>query len=331
MKKIRVIQFGLGPIGCAIARLAARRKNLQVVGGVDIDPQKIGKDMGEIIGLAQKSGITVSGSLAEALQKSGGADVVLHTTSSWFDGFENQLLEILAAGLDIVSTAEELSFPIEKNRARAERIQAAAQKAGKSVLGTGINPGYLFDSLPLNLTALCQEVRKLELSRTINASTRRGPFQAKIGAGMTVEDFNKKMAEGRMGHVGLPESMAMIFDSMGRELVRYESSVEPIVAEKTHKTAFFEVPAGRVIGLKQVAKGFDKKGEFASLTFVAQLDARNERDLLKIKGKPNLTVQLKGTNGDLGTVAIAVNAVKRVFAAPPGLWTMRDLPIVFCG
>jgi 2,4-diaminopentanoate dehydrogenase len=330
MKKIRVIQYGLGPIGCAVARLAAKRKNLQIVGGVDIDPKKVGQDMGEVIGLNKKMNVFVAGSLAEVLKKTS-ADVVLHTTSSYFDLFENQILEILEAGLDIVSTAEELSFPYQKFPEKAEKINAAAKKAGKSVVGTGINPGFLMDSLPLNLTALCQEVKKIDIVRTINASTRRGPFQAKIGVGMNLADFNKKMSEGRMGHVGLPESMAMLFDSLGHELTKYEDSVEAVIAEKNHKSAHFEVPTGKVIGLKQIAQGFDKKGEFVRLTFIAQLDAKKEQDVIKIKGTPNLTIQLKGTNGDLGTVAIAVNTVKRIHEAPSGLWTMRDLPIVFCG
>ncbi len=328
MKKLRIIQFGLGPIGSAVARLASEKKYLQLVGGVDIDPKKVGRDLGEALGLGKKMGVTVSASLAEALQKSP-ADAVLHTTSSFFDLFEPQILEILEAGLDIVSTAEELSFPFKKFPENASRIDAAAKKAGKSVVGTGINPGFLMDSLPLNLTALCQEVRSLEISRTINASTRRGPFQAKIGSGLTDGEFRKKMAEGRMGHVGLPESMAMLFDTLGRDLAKFESSVEPILAERTHKTDHFEVEKGRVIGLRQTATGFDRRGKaFAKLTFTAQLDAKKEADVIKIKGKPNLTATLKGTNGDLGTVAIAVNALSRIVAAPPGLVTMRDLPIV---
>jgi hypothetical protein len=324
---VRVIQYGLGPIGSAMARHVVDRDGLDLVAGIDIHPTKVGKDVGEVIGLGRPLGFAVAERLAEALAQAE-ADVVLHTTSSYFDTFRPQILEILEAGLDVVSTSEELSFPWLSHAELAAEIDAAAKRAGKTVLGTGVNPGYLMDSLPLNLTAICQRVDRIEVQRVINASTRRGPFQAKIGSGMSVEDFQAKMAAGRMGHVGLPESMGMVFDTLGRKLARYESEVEPVVADRPVKTSYFDVQPGQVKGLKQVARGYTAESEFMSLTFVAALEAGDEADTIKITGSPNLEVTLKGTNGDIATVAIAVNAVRRVREAGPGLVTMRDLPIV---
>jgi 4-hydroxy-tetrahydrodipicolinate reductase len=324
---IRVIEYGLGPIGSAVARHIVERADLELVGGVDIDPAKVGKDVGEVIGLDDKLGFPVSDTLAKALEKTK-ADLVMHTTSSYFDLFNDQVAEILEAGLDIVSTAEELSFPWLDHPEEAAEIDAMAKRAGKTVLGTGVNPGFLMDSLPLNITAICQRVDRIDVTRAMNASFRRGPFQKKIGSGMTVGEFNAKMAEGRMGHVGLPESMAMVFDTLGKKLARYEDEVEPVVAEKLVKTDFFEVQPGKVRGLKQVARGYTDEGEFLTLTFIAALDNDEDGDTIKITGKPDLEVKLKGTNGDIATVAIAVNAIRRVKEAAPGLVTMRDLPIV---
>ena len=325
--KIRIIQYGLGPIGSGVARHVVERAGLELVGGVDVDPAKVGRDVGDVIGLGRNLGFTVEKTLALALGRAG-ADVVLHTTSSYFDLFKGQILEILAAGLDVVSTAEELSFPWADHPDVAQEIHAAALAAGKTVLGTGVNPGFLMDALPLFLTSICQRVDRIDVRRVINASLRRGPFQAKIGSGMTVEAFMAKMAEGRMGHVGLPESMAMLFDTLGRKLVDYQSAVEPVVAEKLVKTDHFEVQPGQVRGLKQVARGYDEGGEFVTLTFMAALDAGEDGDTITITGRPDLEVKLQGTNGDIATVAIAVNAVRRVREAAPGLVTMRDLPIV---
>jgi 4-hydroxy-tetrahydrodipicolinate reductase len=202
---------------------------------------------------------------------------------------------------------------------------------GKTALGTGVNPGFLMDALPLSLTAICQRVDRIEVTRVINASTRRCPFQAKIGSGMTVADFEQKMDAGQMGHVGLPESIGMVFSTFGKELVRYESKVKPVVADRPVKTSCFDVQPGLVIGLKQEAWGYTEDTEFMTLTFVAALDAEGEGDVIKITGKPNLEVKLQGTNGDIATVAIAVNAVRRVKEAAPGLVTMRDLPIITAG
>jgi len=328
--KIRVIQYGLGPIGSAVARHVIERTDLELVGGVDIDPVKIGKDVGEAIGLGRHLGFVVAGKLAQVLAQTK-ADLVLHTTNSYFDLFKSQIIEILEAGLDIVSTAEELSFPWLAHPEQAAEIDALAKRAGVTVLGTGVNPGFLMDCLALGLTAICQQVDLIEVTRVINASTRRGPFQKKIGSGMTVDDFKAKMAAGRMGHVGLPESVGMVFSTLGKKLARYESSVEPVVADEPVKTDFFKVQPGQVRGLKQVARGYTDAGEFLTLTFIAALGEENDGDTIKITGKPDLKVKLEGTNGDIATVAIAVNAIRRVREAAPGLVTMRDLPIVTIG
>lgn len=324
---LRVIQYGLGPIGCAAARLVHERGGLQLVGGVDIDPAKVGRDLGEVVGIDGTLGIPVRETLAQALAD-GAADVVCHTTSSYFPLFKGQIVEILGAGLDVVSTSEELSFPWHAHADEGRELDAAAKAAGKTVLGTGINPGFLMDTLPITLTALCQTVERVDVERVIDASKRRGPFQRKIGSGMTVEAFRGAMDGGRMGHVGLPESMAMLLDTLGHTLVRYEDSVEPVVAEHAIETDALRVEAGQVMGLRQVGRGFTAAGEIATLTFHAALEVPEDGDTIRITGRPDLTVKLRGTHGDLGTVAVAVNAIRRVCEAAPGLVTMRDLPPV---
>jgi len=259
------------------------------------------------------------------------ADVVMHTTNSYFDLFKGQVMEILKAGLDVVSTSEELSFPWLAHPKEAKAIDAAAKKAGKTVLATGVNPGFLMDSLPLFLTAISERVDRIEISRIQNASLRRGPFQKKIGSGLTKEQFKAAMAQGRMAHVGLVQSVGMIFDTLGKKLVKYEETIDPVLAQKPIKTDFVEVKRGQPCGLNQVARAYDEKGEFLTLTFIAALDSKVDEDRIKISGQPNLNVVLKGTHGDVATRSIAVNAIRRVQEAAPGLVTMRDLPIVTMG
>jgi 4-hydroxy-tetrahydrodipicolinate reductase len=322
---IRVIQYGLGPIGCATARLIAERDNLELVGGVDIDAAKIGRDLGEVIEFGTSLDLEVKSAIDEV---DSDADVVVHTTNSYFEQFREQVLEILGAGYDIVSTSEELSFPWRDNADAASELDTEAIRAGKTVLGTGVNPGFLMDSLPLFITSIVQRVDHMDVTRVINASQRRVPFQAKIGAGMTVDDFNAEMAKGRMGHVGLPESAAMIFDTLGKDLVEFTNEVVPVVAETAVQTPCFDVRPGMVRGLHQTGRGVTEDGEFLSLTFRAALDEEPDGDTITIEGHPDLTVTLQGTNGDLATAAMAVNAIRTVSKAPPGLATMRDLPIV---
>jgi len=324
---IRVLQYGVGPIGAAMARRVVEHKGMELVAAIDIDSNKIGVDAGQVIGLGHNLGFPVHKTLHD-LPEYAGPKVALHTTSSYFPLFQAQIAQILEAGLDIVSTSEELSFPWLSHPNEASKLDTLAKSKGRRLLGTGINPGFLMDALPLTLTALCQQVDHIEISRVINASTRRGPFQRKIGSGLSVEEFQKRMAAGRMGHVGLTESMDMIFHALGRIRTHTEGHVEPVVADRPIHTEHLEVAAGQVCGLQQSATGYTKDGEFLSLSFVAALHAENAQDAIRIEGKPSLDVQLRGTNGDLGTVAIATNAIPRLLEASPGLLTMLDLPLV---
>jgi len=328
---LRVIQYGLGPIGAATARLISARDDLELVGAVDIDAEKIGKDVAEIASMDTKTGVLVSKTLSE-LGSGVKADVVLHTTNSFFPMFTDQIIEIIEYGCDVVSTSEELSFPWLANHDSADRLSKLATCAGKTVLGTGVNPGFLMDCLPLSLTGICQSVEHIEVIRAMNASLRRGPFQAKIGSGLSVEEFDRRMQTGLMGHIGLPESIGMSFDTLGHRLDRYESKVEPVVAEARIETDHFVVEKGQVRGLRQTAQGFSEGNGFVTkLVFIAALDWHDNHDEIRITGVPSLEMRLSGTNGDLATVAIAVNAIRRVFESAPGLATMRDLPPVVCG
>ena len=281
--------------------------------------------MGDVVGLDDSLGIEVTESISDVGVD---ADVILHTTNSYFDQFKGQILELLGRGFDIVSTSEELLFPWLDNPDDAAEIDSAAKSAGKTVLGTGVNPGFLMDSLPLFITSIAQTVDHIDVTRVINASTRRGPFQAKIGCGLTTEQFDARMADGRMGHVGIPESVAMTFDTLGKRLIKFENDVVPVIADSPIKTDHFDVDAGQVRGLHQHCTAHSEDREFLSLTFRAALNEEPAGDTITIKGRPDLVVTLQGTNGDIATVAMAVNAIKNTHNAAPGLVTMRDLPIV---
>ncbi|MCS7222558.1 MAG: dihydrodipicolinate reductase [Anaerolineae bacterium] len=324
---IRVIQYGLGSIGCAIARHVLERHGVELVGAVDMDPRKVGRDAGEVIGAARPLGFPVCARLTEVLTRAP-AHVAVHSTSSYLNLVKGQIIELLEAGLDVISTAEELSFPWLAHPEDAQELDVAAKRCGKSVLGTGVNPGFLMDTLPTILTAICQSVERMEVTRVVNASTRRAPFQAKIGCGMTLEEFEAGTVAGQIGHVGLRESMDAVAHALGRRLTRYEITVEPLIAERPIVTEHFAVKPGQICGLKQTGRGFTGEGEFIKLTFFAALNAEDEHDVIEIQGCPNLKMTLRGTNGDLATVAIVVNAIPRVIAAAPGLVTMQDLPPV---
>jgi hypothetical protein len=325
--KIRTIHYGLGPIGSGIARLAAQRANLEIVGGIDIDEQKAGRDMGEVIGLGQPLGLMVSSDPAAVFSRTQ-ADVVLHSTGSYLEQVRLQLVEIIEAGLNIVSTCEELAYPRARHPALAEELDKLAKKHRVTVLGTGVNPGFAQDTIAIVATGVCQDVKHIAVTRTVEAGERRLPLQKKVGAGLTVAEFEEKARKREIRHVGLEESLTMVAHALGWQLDRFEETIEPVVAEKPVKSQFIEVKAGQVSGVHQVARGFKGGQELIVLQLYMHIGPENPGDSVVIKGTPDIELTIKGIHGDLATAAMAVNAVPQVVKAQPGLVTMKDLPPV---
>lgn len=329
-KRIKAVQYGCGPIGCNVARLANKRSEIDLFGAIDVDPQKIGKDLGELLGLDKPLGIKISDRSRETLHELK-PDIVFHNTSSSFSKVFEQLSEIVEMGSNIVSTTEELAYPWRREPELATRLDELARKRGVTVLATGINPGFLMDTWPLFMTGVCQEVKKIKAVRIQDASTRRLPFQKKIGAGCSPERFQELVKAGTLRHVGLAESIEMIAAGLGWKLDQVSDDIEPIMAQKEVKSQFLTVKPGEAAGVKQIGRGIRSGEEVITMDFQAYLGAPESFDAVYITGTPNLEVVIKnGTHGDIATAAIVVNAARRVIAAPPGLLTMLDLPLVSC-
>ena len=329
MRKIRILLYGVGAVGSLVAKFLLEKEGLEIVAAIDAAKDKVGKDLGTVLGLGRKLGVIVSDDLDSTVSKTG-ADVAVHATSSFLKDTYPQVASIVMHGINVVSTCEELSYPYMAQRGLAGKIDTLAKKHDATVLGTGINPGFLMDTLVIMLTAVCQKINRIEAVRVMDAGTRRLPFQKKVGAGLTVEEFKQKMANRQItGHVGLQQSIAMIADALAWKLeeIRVEE-VEPVVAKKHVQSKDIAVDAGKVAGLRQKAIGSMKGQEAIVLDFQAYVGAEEEYDSITIKGVPNVRQKIQPcVHGDLGTVAIVANSIPKVINAPAGLLTMKDLPI----
>ena len=324
---IRVIQMGLGPIGAGVARQLLERSGFEVTAAVDIDPEKIGKDLSAVCGMEAPSGVIVETNLSAVLSR-GEADVVTHCTSSSLEVIVPQLEAILEAGLPVVSTTEELSYPWYPQAELAKKIDAMAKEAGMAVVGTGINPGFAMDTLPTVLTGACERVDSIRVDRIQDASIRRLPFQQKIGAGLQPDVFREKADNLEIRHVGLTESVAMIAASLGWKIERITDVIEPKIAKEKVSSQYMTAEAGQVAGLIQDAVGYRDGVPVIKLHMEAYLGSPESYDAVRIEGSPPLYSRVEGgIHGDIATASVTVNTIPRVMAAPPGLQTMRDLPI----
>jgi 4-hydroxy-tetrahydrodipicolinate reductase len=329
MNEVKVALYGVGAVGSLIAKSLLEKKGVKIVGAIDVAKEKVGKDLSEVLGLNRKIGITVSSDVDAVLSKTK-PDIVIHATSSYLKDTYPQIASIVKRGVNVISTCEELSYPYYSEPKIAKELDKLAKKHDVTVLGTGINPGFLMDTLVITLTAACQKIEKIEVVRVMDAAKRRLPFQKKIGAGLTVEDFKQKIERGEItGHVGLEQSIAMIADALAWKLDKIKTEpVEPVIAKEPVKSDFIRVEAGKVAGLKQMARGFMENKEVIVLDFQAYIGAKEEYDAITITGVPTIKQKIQPcVHGDIGTVAIIINCIPKVLKAPAGLLTMKDLPV----
>jgi 4-hydroxy-tetrahydrodipicolinate reductase len=328
-KRIRAIQYGIGPIGASIVKLLREKQAIEIVGAIDNDPAKIGKDLGEVVGASDAPwGIKVSGDARGVLEQS--ADVVMHTTSSSLPKVMEQLLACVDVGSCVVSTCEELSYPYRTHPELAAKLDHAAKESGVALVGTGVNPGFVMDKLVITLAGVSQRIEHAKALRVVDASKRRLPLQKKIGAGMSVEEFRAKVKEGVIKHVGLPESVAMVADSLGLAVDQITESIEPKVATERVQTEFLTVEAGQAAGVHQIARGLADGKELIYMELQMYVGAKDPADTVELTGHPNISLVIPGgSHGDIATASVAVNSIPAILEAPSGLRTSRDLPIGF--
>jgi len=328
-QKVRVVLYGVGAVGSLIAHELLRRKGVQIVGAIDTAKDKVGKDLGEVVRADKRLGIPISNDVESVLSKSN-IDIVVHATSSFLRNVYPQIVEVIEKRVSVISTCEELSYPYITDAKIAEQIDRLAKERRVTVLATGINPGFVMDALPIVLTGVCKEVKKIEVKRVMNAGGRRVPFQRKIGAGLTLEEFREKTnTKAITGHIGLEQSIAMIADALGWKLEKIQvNPVEPVTAKKREKSEAMEVEPFHVAGLRQRATGIRAGEPVLVLDFEAYIGADEEYDAITIYGTPEIRQKITPCiHGDIGTVAIIINSIPKVLNAPHGLVTMKDLPI----
>jgi hypothetical protein len=327
-KKIRAIQYGVGPIGASLLRLMREKQGIEVIGAIDTDPAKVGRDLGEVAGASDAPwNIQISGD-TDILEEA--ADVVVHSTSSLLPAVMEQLSACLASESCVVSTCEELAYPYRKYPELAAKLDAEAKSWGVALVGTGVNPGFVMDKLVLTLGAAAQRVDSVRVTRIVDASRRRLPLQKKVGAGLSLEEFREQVAAGAIKHHGLPESIAMVADGLGLGIDDISETIEPVIAREGFRTEFLEVTAGRAAGVHQIARGISRGEEKVHMELQMYVGAPESNDTIELHGEPKLVLKVPGgTHGDIATAALVVNAIPAILAAPAGLKTSRDLPLCF--
>lgn len=328
---VRVLQYGVGPIGLACIRtILAKQETGQLVlaGAVDISPEKVGRDVAELLGGGlSPTGILVSDDTAAVLAETT-PDVVLHTTTSFLDRVHGQIKECIRCGVPVVSSTEELSFSYDRHPGLSASLHKEAVKHGVAVVGTGVNPGYAMDTLALMATGVCTDVSEVHAVRVVDAGKRRKPLQLKVGAGLSAREFEEKKATGVFGHIGLRESLFFVAKGLDWPLDRVDEQLHPVLADAEISTPFLTAPSGSVAGIHHSITGYVGGRPLLSLDLKMFVGAEEPRDAVRVVGDPPVDLVVRGgIFGDTATVATLINAIPLVLRASPGLKTMMDLPV----
>jgi 4-hydroxy-tetrahydrodipicolinate reductase len=325
---LRVVQMGLGPIGRAVAARARSEPGIELVGAVDADSGLVGTDLGGLLG-GEPLDLEIAPDVGPVIEATG-PDLVLHATGSFLEDVAPQLLSILGHGVGVVSTCEELAYPFYRHPELARKLDRAAWGAGTVLLGSGVNPGFVMDKFVVTMMAACESVDAVLVRRVVDAATRRGSFQKKIGAGLTPEAFDEKNADGRMGHIGLVESAHMLADAMGADRERrLERSLYPVLAEALVATDHVRVAAGNVAGIRETVVIHAPDRECVRMELEMFVWAPSAHDAFVIDGSPRMEVEVgSGVAGGEGTVAVMISCAPLLLGLEAGLRTMLDVPLV---
>jgi 4-hydroxy-tetrahydrodipicolinate reductase len=316
-KSLRVLAVGLGPLGVKIAADLHRRRLGEVVAAVD--PACAGERIGDV---------TIVDSLERVTEP---VDVAVVATVSDLPGCAPILRALAARGISAVSTCEELSWPWERHPALARELAAIAQRHGVRMLGTGVNPGFVMDALAVAVTTACAEVRRVEIHRIQDASTRRLPFQKKIGATLAVAEFDRLAATQAIRHVGLRESVGMVATTLGLPFDRVDETIAPVIAEHAMTCGLGPIAAGAARGVHQEARAYHGDREVIALVFRAAIGEPEPRDHIRVDGDPEIDLVIRnGLHGDVATSAVVLNSIRSLLAAPPGLHTMTTIAMAGC-
>lgn len=331
MLPIRVVQWGLGAMGSGMARLILEKSGLKLVGGIDQRPDFVGKDLGVVLG-GQELGVKVTNDPKSVLNKAE-VDCVILATTSWTKDQMEDLRTAITAGINVISIAEELSCPEAQSPELAKELDELAKKHGVSVLGTGVNPGFVLDLLVVCLSGVCHNVTRIEASR-VNDLSPYGPTVMKSqGVGTTPEAFAAGVADGSIvGHVGFPESIRMISDALGLGVDKIVETREPIISKVRRETPHVVVEPGMVAGCAHIAVGTCNGQEVVKLIHPQQihphLEGQGTGDYINIYGKPEIHMSTgPEIAGGIATMGVTVNMVPHIVAATPGLKNMNDLPV----
>lgn len=334
MKNIQVVIWGFGAMGKGMADMLLTKKGVEITGVCDLHPDLVGNSIFNVLEEKQHNHpeVIVTNNIDSLLHKES-CDVVLLCTDSYTKKAFPKMKKILEQGINCISTAEEMAYPHAQEPGLAKELDQIAKANNVTVLGTGINPGFIMDLLVVALSGTMKSVEHIEANR-VNSLSPFGPaVMEEQGVGITLDAFMKGVQDGSLaGHVGFAESVGMIADALGVKLTKFEQQMKPIVTTVDRKSKYGEALKGNVAGVNMTGQGYVGTEVFIDMKHPQQIEPELEGthtgDYINLTGTPNIHMAINPEiDGGIGTIAMCVNMIPHVLNARSGLKTMIDLPV----
>jgi len=325
----RVVLVGLGGVGRRVASLLGTRADADVVAAWSRRPDHHGLPLAQLAPGCDE-GVRVAADLADAL--AAGADVAIVATTSRLRDVGPQLRSCLEAGLHVITTAEEAAQPWAAELEVAQSLDALARERGVTILGCGVNPGFVFDALVITLAGASARVDRVAVERIVDLGRFSPAVQRRIGIGHTAEGFAAGKAAGDItGHIGFPQSMRVVAHALGRPIDRIDSTIEPTITSVRLDGGTMPVDAGTSAGFVQRYLGYDGDEAWIEARLTGHVDFASaglrRRDEIWIHGEPDLHLLIDpGLDAQATVTAVVTNSINRVCEAEPGWRTVADLP-----
>ncbi len=327
-RTLKVAVDGLGPVGQSLARLLLQTPGLKLVAVVDPASGRAGQDLGVVLGLGRRLRVKVESEPRRLLHR-GRADVVFVCGSPLLKDVRPTILSLVGCRTHVLTSCEELAYPVPEQLAAFREIDRLARSRKVAVLAAGVNPGFAMDVLVLALTAPCAAVRRVAVTRVVDAGSRGLTTQRSVGAGLNLGQFRRAVTEGSVRHVGLKQSAHMIAGTLGWKLDRVDETLEPAIAPRDLDTAYLRIAAGAAAGVRQCVRAYRGDQLAISLDLQVYVGAESPRDHVLIAGDPPVDATVAGgVNGDGAAAAVLLNALPRLLVSPPGLLTAAELPLL---
>ena len=332
---LRLVLFGVGGVGCAVARVVNERESARVVVAIDASPRIAGSDVGDVAGLGARLGVPVLPELPANLD----ADVAIHATSPDIEAIEREIIALAAAGLNVVSVSG--AFYLGRRHPQiAKRIDRVARDHGVSIFATGSTPGFFPDVLPAFLGRGFARIDCVRFRRVMDMARWGTGMYPVYGIGRSVESFEAAVNDGSLALFDrLVQSIDYLAYTLGIELDEVGERKLPHTAAETRVGNGISVEPGRVCGFSHVLEGSSDgrtriEIDYTAIVGLSPSDGLRETTTIEVDGKPSARFEVSGEiisdpkSVYLVTAALALNAAPHVLAAKPGLLLAQDLPFV---